>query len=107
MRQLIRYKKNKIFVILDNLKVHHSKIFKEWLETKKDRIETFYLPSYSPDLNPDERLNCDLKTNFFYSYSSPKKEKFKKEITSFMKSLQKDSKRGRSYFKKDTVRYAA
>lgn len=27
----------------------------------KDKIEVFYLPSYSSELNPDERLNADLK----------------------------------------------
>lgn len=44
----------KIFLILDNLKVHHCKPVKAWLEEHKDEIEVFYLPSYSPELNPDE-----------------------------------------------------
>ena len=56
----------KIFVILDNLAVHHSKKFIKWLEKRKDKIEVFYLPSYSPELNPDERLNRDLKTRIFH-----------------------------------------
>ena len=38
----------KIFLILDNLRVHHAKILKPWLEENKGRIELFYLPSYSP-----------------------------------------------------------
>jgi transposase len=50
-----------VFLILDNLRVHHSKLVKAWLADKKDKIEVFYLPSYSPELNPDERLNADLK----------------------------------------------
>ena len=44
----------KIFLILDNLRAHHSKLVKAWLEERKDRIEVFYLPSYAPELNPDE-----------------------------------------------------
>ncbi len=107
MRRLIKNKKNKIFVILDNLRVHHSKKFKKWIEERKDKIEVFYLPPYSPDLNPDEILNCDLKTNFFYTYSSPDKCKFKNEVTSFMKSLQRNPKRGRSYFRRESTQYAA
>lgn len=51
----------KVFLILDNLRAHHSKAVKAWLQPRKDRIEIFYLPSYSPELNPDERLNADLK----------------------------------------------
>jgi transposase len=41
--------------------VHHSKPVKAWVEERKDKIELFYLPSYSPELNPEERLNADLK----------------------------------------------
>jgi hypothetical protein len=43
------------------LGMHHCKPVKAWLAEHKDEIEVFYLPSYSPELNPDERLNADLK----------------------------------------------
>jgi hypothetical protein len=43
------------------LGVHHCKPVKEWLAANIKQIEVFYLPSYSPELNPDERLNGDLK----------------------------------------------
>jgi len=49
------------FLILDNLRVHHSKPVKTWLAERTNQIEVFYLPSYSPELNPEERLNADLK----------------------------------------------
>ncbi|MFV0390515.1 MAG: transposase, partial [Paludibacteraceae bacterium] len=41
----------------DNLRVHHSKPVKEWAEKNKKKIALFFLPSYSPELNPDEYLN--------------------------------------------------
>ncbi len=47
-----------MFLILGNLRVHHSKVVKAWTEERKDQIELFYLPSYSPQLNPEERLNA-------------------------------------------------
>jgi transposase len=46
----------KVFLILDNLGVHHCKPVKAWLAEHVADIEVFYLPSYSPELNPDERL---------------------------------------------------
>ena len=52
-----------MFLILDNLSVHKSKLVKEWVNEHKSRIELFYLPPYSPDMNPDELLNQDLKAN--------------------------------------------
>ncbi len=51
----------KVFLILDNPGVHHGKPVKAWLGEHRRDIEAFFLPSYSPELNPDERLNADLK----------------------------------------------
>jgi transposase len=51
MKQLIQTKDRKTFLILDNLRVHHSKVVKRWVEENKDKIELFYLPSYSPEKN--------------------------------------------------------
>ncbi len=51
----------KVFLVLDHLGVHHCAPVKQWLQEHKQLIEVFYLPSYSPELNPDERLNGDLK----------------------------------------------
>lgn len=61
MKRLIKDASKKIFLIVDNLRVHHSYIIKDWLKENKNEIELFFLPSYSPELNPDEYLNCDLK----------------------------------------------
>jgi hypothetical protein len=61
LEQLIKGKNKKIFLVLDNPKVHHSKIVKQWVQENKNHIELFFLPSHSPEKNPDEYLNCDLK----------------------------------------------
>lgn len=61
LEALIKDAETKVFLILDNLRVHHSKPVKKWAEEHKEEIELFYLPSYSPELNPEERLNADLK----------------------------------------------
>ena len=45
MKQLVKNKSRKIFLILDNLRVHHSKIVKAWVEENDDKIQLFYLPS--------------------------------------------------------------
>ena len=63
MARLITDSKKKVFLILDNLRVHHAKKVMAWLEEHKDRIELFYLPPYAPEYNPDELLNSDIKRN--------------------------------------------
>jgi len=61
MMRIMHDTSKKVFLILDNLRVHHSKKVTAWLEKHKDEIEVFYLPSYAPEYNPDELLNSDLK----------------------------------------------
>ena len=62
MTRLVHDAPRKVFLILDNLPVHHTKRVKTWLESHREQIEVFYLPSYSPEYNPDEYLNSNLKT---------------------------------------------
>lgn len=56
-------KGRKLFVICDNCRIHHAKLVAAWCEAHKEEIELFFLPSYSPELNPDEFLNRQLKTS--------------------------------------------
>jgi hypothetical protein len=58
---LVKDAAKKVFLILDNLRVPHSNPVKEWLATRKEQIEVFYLPSYRHERNSDERLHADLK----------------------------------------------
>ena len=50
-------------MILDDLKVHHSKKVSEWGERNKTEITLFFLPSYMPQYNTDKYLGNDLKRN--------------------------------------------
>jgi len=61
MRRLVNDTDKKVFLILDNLRVHHSKKVTAWLKKHKDEIVVFYLPPYAPERNPVELLNNDLK----------------------------------------------
>ena len=104
---LVKDTDKKIFLILDNLRVHHSKPVKAWLAEHKDQIEVFYLPSYSPDLNPDERLNADLKYALGSRVQTRTKDKLKEATKAHMDLLEKQPERVRSYFKDPRVKYAA
>lgn len=62
-KRLVHDSDQKVFLILDNLRVHEAKVLQPWFAENAAKIERFHLPSYSPDLNPDELLNQDVKTN--------------------------------------------
>jgi transposase len=93
MKGLIKGKKRKVFLILDNLRVHHSKIVKAWCDENKNKIELFYLPSYSPEKNPDEYLNCDLKYGLSEKPSPKNESELRNNIENHMLMLQGNTER--------------
>jgi len=107
MSRLIKDAPRKVFLILDNLRVHHGKKVKEWLEGKEKKIEVFYLPSYSPELNPDEYLNGNLKNKIRSGIPARNETDIVSKTRSFMKTLQKRPQHVKKYFKHPAVAYAA
>lgn len=107
MMRLLRDAKRKVYLILDNMRVHHSKPVKDWLKNHKKMIEVFYLPAYSPELNPDEYLNCDLKAGVHSGVPARNKDQLKAKVSKHMRMLQKKPSRVRKYFNHEKIRYAA
>jgi len=107
LKGICKDSRRKVFLILDNLKVHHSKPVKQWLETRKSKIELFFLPAYSPDLNPDEHLNSDLKQGVGSKAPSRTKHLLQKSATDHMTMLKASPNRIRRYFKDPAIQYAS
>ncbi len=107
LEQLIKKKKRKLYLILDNLKVHHSKPVKKWIEKHIDEIELFFLPSYSPERNPDEYLNCDLKQGLSMKPAPRNQEKLTQNLKEHMELLQNNPIRVKKYFNHKDIKYAA
>jgi transposase len=107
MKRLIKDTGRKVFLIVDNLKTHHSKVVKKWLQEHTEQIEVFYLPSYSPELNPDEYLNCDIKCAVHSCIPARNEKELKQKMVSHMRKLQKLPGRVRKYFEHPKIKYAA
>ena len=107
LRRLSKDATRKIFLILDNLRVHHSKPVKQWLARHTDRIEVFYLPSYSPELNPDELANADIKQAVTKQAPARTKLQLVKAASRHLRSVQRQPERNRRYFQHEPVKYAA
>jgi transposase len=105
--QFTKDKQRKKYLILDNLRVHHSKLVKAWVEENKEYIELFYLPSYSPERNPDEYLNCDLKQGLSQKPSPRNQQKLHDNLEDHMNFLQKNQNRVKKYFNHEHIKYAA
>ncbi len=107
VRMLIKDAGRKVFLVLDNLRVHHSKRVKEWVGKHEAEIELFFLPSYSPELNPDERLNADLKHKITTVAPARTRKKLLDVTTSYMQVLEQSPERVVSYFGDPHISYAA
>ena len=107
MKRLVKDAKRKVFLILDNLRVHHAKKVTQWLANHSEQIEVFYLPAYSPELNPDEYLNCDLKHGIHSKRPARNQKQLKAKVLSHMRMLQKQPKRVVKYFCHTKISYAA
>jgi transposase len=63
LRRLVRHARRKVFLIVDEHPVHVAEEVERWVKRHRRHIRLFFLPGYSPELNPDELLNQDVKTN--------------------------------------------
>lgn len=107
LRRLVRNAPRKIFLVLDNLKVHHSKPVKAWLKRHQQAIEFFFLPSYSPELNPVELANASLKHAVTTHAPARRKGEMEKVASSHLRTLQRNPEDVKAFFQKDSVKYAA
>ncbi len=107
LEQMIKYSKQKVFFITDNHPAHKTKKLNQWLEDNKKKIEVLFIPAYSPELNPQEYLNQDLKTNIIGKKRAINKEQLKKNINNFISKRNKDKPQVKKYFHHRHAQYAA
>jgi len=107
LKRLVKYARRKVFLIVDNLRVHRARIVMGWVRANAGKIELFFLPPYAPEHNPDEFLNNDLKQAMARRRAPKDKAGLKSGLTSYMRGLQKRPAKVRAFFLAPTVRYAA
>jgi transposase len=107
LARLVRDAAQKAFLILDRLPVHRSAKIRSWLAGREAEIEVFHLPGYSPELNPDEGVNGDLKQAVTGKGPARSKRQLMRAVVGHMRKLSKLPDRVRSFFGNKTFRYAA
>ena len=107
LRRLVRQRTQKIFLIVDSHPVHKSRAVRDWVERHSDRICLFFLPSYSPELNPNELVNHDVKTNAVGRQRPLNQTQMINNIRSYLRSRQRQPHIVRNFFHEKHVAYAA
>jgi transposase len=107
LRRLVSKRQRKLFWIVDRHPVHRSKLVQQWLAEHQDQIELLFLPPYSPQLNPTEYLNGDVKQGVHSKSPTRHLAQLKHRLLSHLHKLQKLPARIRKYFEHPWIAYAA
>ena len=107
LRRLIKQQRQKIMLIVDNAPYHKSALVKAWVAKHADKIELVYLPTYTPELNPDEYLNNALKQKLNHRPKAKSQKELGKSVSCEMKKMQGNKFAIKNLFRHEKVRYAA
>lgn len=107
LKRLVRQSKEKVFLIVDGHPVHRAKKIAHWVEKNAQHISLFFLPGYSPELNPDEMLNQDVKSNALGRRRPHDQKQLLADIRGYLRSRQRQPHIVKNYFNEKHVRYAA
>ena len=107
LERLIRHNAGrKVFLIVDRHSVHQSIKVSEWVAARSDKIELFFLPAYSPELNPEELLNNAAKAGVSKKVRARNQKELQAALRSYLRSTQRRPERVKSFFKGKHVLYA-
>lgn len=106
LKRMLIGARRKIFLIIDGHPAHRSGEVKEFLKSAAERIQLFFLPPYSPELNPDELVWSSLKNKIRKSSLAGPNDLAEK-VFSHMTHLQKTPQKVKAFFQEEHVRYAA
>lgn len=107
LKRLIAKRERKLFWIVDRHPVHRGRQVQQWLAAHKEQIELFLLPSYSPELNPTEYLNGDVKQGVHSKPPTRNLAQLKQRLIAHLSKLQKLPSRILKYFEHPLIAYAA
>jgi transposase len=105
--RLIENRSSKLVWIVDRHPVHREAVVQQWVRKHAQKIELFYIPSYSPQLNPVEYLNGDVKQGVHDKPPTRTLSQLKQRVLSQLRRLQKLPAHIRNYFKHPSIAYAA
>ena len=107
LKRLIAGAERTIFLIVDRGPAHRAKKTKAFVETLGGKLRLFFLPPYSPDRNPDELVWKHLKADTIGRMAVTGKTDFKRKVRSSTRRLQSDPGKIRSFYQKQSLKYAA
>jgi transposase len=107
LTRLVAGASRKVLLIVDRLQAHKTPAIEAWVAAHREQIEVFYLPAYSPELNPVEYLNNDMKGTVNEAGLPPDRPTLRGRLSGFMRRLLRMPEHVISYFLHPWTQYAA
>ena len=107
LKRLERQLGRPLYLIVDGHPVHRATAVKAWLKEDGRKIRLFFLPGYSPELNPDELLNQDVKSNALGRRRAHDQTELLHNVRGYLRGRQRRPHIVKNYFREEHVRYAA
>ena len=107
LKRLVRDAKGrKLHLIIDGHPAHRARTVREWSAANPTLIELHFLPGYSPELNPAEMLNCDVKANALGRRRPLNVQQLKADVRRYLTARQRRPWHVATYFQERHVTYA-
>ena len=106
LKRLMQDAKRPIFLIVDGHPIHKAKLVKDYVLTQQGRLKLFWLPPYSPHLNPDEQVWGNIKARVA-KRAVTTKDDLKAKVISALRRLQKLKGIIQGFFRHPDCRYIA
>lgn len=106
LKRLLVNAPSPVFLIVDGHPAHKAKVVKRFVEKQEGALELYYLPPYSPELNPDELVWNDLKNKALGRKVIPSREALQKLAVSHLRRLQRLPHLAASFFHAPSTSYA-
>ena len=107
LKRLMQGQRRPVYLIVDGPPSHRAKAVKTYVESLDGRLKLFFLPPYSPELNPDELVWNDVKNNAVGRSKLDGLKDLHRAVVGRLRFLQKRPDRVRSFFRLPDTRYAA
>jgi len=106
LQNFMKGRSGKTFLVIDGHPAHTAKLVDCYLETMEGRLELHRLPSYAPDLNPDEFVWAHMKKNGVSKKPLKQNESLLKRVQKDLVSIKDNRALVRSFFCAESVLYA-
>jgi transposase len=97
----------RVHLIVDGHPVHRAKLVSAWVGRHAERIELHLLPGYSPELNPAELLNQDVKANAAGRRRARSAAELSSQLRSYLRRRQRQPEVVARFFRHPRTCYAA